>query len=120
MGLFEGSPDKIPIVARDFIFSAVSEELGSFFSVLLVMIIVSTFLIFINTAIDCDDPFLRLTATGIAACYGFQAFLNIGGVIRFIPLTGVTLPLVSYGGSSLLSTMIMFGIILGIMEIEYE
>ncbi len=120
MGLFEGSPDKIPIVARDFIFSAVSEELGSFFSILLIMVIVCTFLLFINTAMDCDDQYFRLVSTGIAACYGFQTFLNIGGVIRFIPLTGVTLPLVSYGGSSLLSTVIMFGIILGIMGIEYE
>ncbi len=115
MGLNDGSPDKIPIVTRDFIFSAVAEELGCIFAICLILVCISTFLMFINTAMTAHDPFFRLIALGISVSYAFQVFLNIGGVTRFIPLTGVTLPLVSYGGSSLLSTAVMFALIQGII-----
>ena len=60
------------------------------------------------------DQFYKLVALGLGTVYGFQVFLTIGGVTKFIPSTGVTLPLVSYGGSSLLSTMIIFAIIQGL------
>ncbi|MBQ9550513.1 MAG: FtsW/RodA/SpoVE family cell cycle protein [Lachnospiraceae bacterium] len=114
MGLNDGSPDKIPIVTRDFIFSAIAEELGCIFAVCLILVCISTFLMFINAALSVTDPYFRLLALGISVSYAFQVFLNIGGVIKFIPLTGVTLPLVSYGGSSLLSTALMFALIQGI------
>lgn len=114
MGLNDGSPDKIPIVTRDFIFSAIAEELGCIFAVCLILVCISTFLMFINASLSGTDPYLRLLALGISVSYAFQVFLNIGGVTKFIPLTGVTLPLVSYGGSSLLSTAVMFAIIQGI------
>ena len=118
MGLNDGSPDKIPIVTRDFIFSAIAEELGCIFAVCLILVCISTFLMFINAAMAGTDPFFRLLALGISVSYAFQVFLNIGGVTKFIPLTGVTLPLVSYGGSSLLSTALMFAIIQGITARE--
>lgn len=60
------------------------------------------------------DKFFKLVALGLGSIYALQVFLTIGGVTKFIPSTGVTLPLVSYGGSSLLSTMIIFGIIQGL------
>ena len=60
------------------------------------------------------NQFYKLVALGLGTCYIFQVFLTIGGVTKFIPSTGVTLPLVSYGGSSLLSTLIMFAIIQGL------
>ena len=60
------------------------------------------------------NQFYKLVALGLGTVYGFQVFLTIGGVTKFIPSTGVTLPLVSYGGSSMLSTMILFGIIQGL------
>ncbi len=119
MGLNDGSPDKIPIVTRDFIFSAIAEELGCIFAVCLILVCISTFLMFINASMSGTDPFFRLLALGISVSYGFQVFLNIGGVTKFIPLTGVTLPLVSYGGSSLLSTLVMFAIIQGISDGRY-
>ena len=115
MGLNDGSPDKIPIVTRDFIFSAISEELGSIFAICLILVCISNFLMFMNTAMTAEDPYFRLIALGISVSYAFQVFLNLGGVTKFIPLTGVTLPLVSYGGSSLLSTVVMFSIIQGII-----
>ena len=69
---------------------------------------------FLNIAMQMKDQFYKLVALGLGTVYAFQVFLTIGGVTKFIPSTGVTLPLVSYGGSSLLSTMILFGIIQGL------
>ena len=63
---------------------------------------------------ELRNRFYKLVALGLGTCYIFQVFLTIGGVTKFIPSTGVTLPLVSYGGSSILSTMIMIGIIQGL------
>ena len=60
------------------------------------------------------DQFYKLVALGLGTIYGFQVFLTVGGVTKFIPSTGVTLPLVSYGGSSLLATMVMFAIVQGL------
>ena len=69
---------------------------------------------FLNIAMQLHNIFYKLVALGLGTCYIFQAFLTIGGVSKFIPSTGVTIPLVSYGGSSLLSTIIMFAIIQGL------
>lgn len=114
LGLFQGAPNKIPVVGEDFIFAAISEELGGLFALCVILICVSCFVLFMNIAMCLEDNFYRYTATGLATIYGFQVFLTIGGVTKFIPSTGVTLPLVSSGGSSILSTLIMFGIIQGL------
>ena len=114
MGLYQGMPNKIPIVEEDFVFAAVSEELGGFFAVCLIMVCASCYLMFLNIAMQMRDQFYKLIALGLGTVYGFQVFLTIGGVTKFIPSTGVTLPLVSYGGSSLLSTFIIFAIIQGL------
>ena len=66
------------------------------------------------------NMFYKMVALGLGTCYIFQAFLNIGGVTKFIPSTGVTLPLVSYGGSSLLGTLIMFAIIQGLYIVRED
>lgn len=114
MGLFQGLPDIIPVAETDFIFSAISEELGLIFALCLILVCVSCYVMFLNIALALRNHFYKLVALGLGTCYIFQVFLNIGGVTKFIPSTGVTLPLVSYGGSSMLSTMIMFGIIQGL------
>lgn len=113
VGLNQGMPDKIPVVEQDFVFSAISEEMGGIFALCLIMVCMSCFLMFLNIAMQLKDGFYKLVALGLGTTYGFQVFLTIGGVIKFIPSTGVTLPLVSYGGSSLLSTIIIFAIIQG-------
>ena len=120
MGLTLGSPDRIPVVERDFIFSAISEELGCIFSICLILICISTFLIIMNVAMMIENPYYKLIALGLAVNYAFQVFLTVGGVTKFIPLTGVTLPLVSYGGSSVLATLIVFSIVQGIYLLHKE
>ncbi|MDE6829945.1 MAG: FtsW/RodA/SpoVE family cell cycle protein, partial [Lachnospiraceae bacterium] len=114
MGLFQGMPENIPVADEDFIFSAISEELGLIFALCMILVCVSCYVMFLNIAMQLHDMFYKMVALGLGTCYIFQAFLNIGGVTKFIPSTGVTLPLVSYGGSSLLSTLIMFAIIQGL------
>ncbi len=97
----------------DFIFSAICEELGTFFGLCLILVEISCFIMFINISLKMQRRFYKLAALGLSIEYIFQVFLTIGGVTKFIPSTGVTLPLVSYGGSSVISTVILFSIIQG-------
>ena len=113
-GLFQGQPDTIPVSETDFIFSAITEEMGVIFSLCIILICVSCYVMFLNIAMEIHNTFYKYVALGLGTCYIFQVFLQIGGVTKFIPSTGMTLPFVSYGGSSMLSTMIMFGIIQGL------
>jgi cell division protein FtsW (lipid II flippase) len=114
LGLGQGKPNKIPVVEKDFIFSAISEEMGGIFSLCLILVCVSCFFMMMNIAMQMRDSFYRLVALGLGTLYAMQVLLTVGGAIKFIPSTGVTLPLVSYGGSSLLSTMIIFGVVEGL------
>lgn len=120
MGLGQGLPNKIPVAESDFIFSAIAEELGVFFAICVVLVEVSCFVMFINIALKMRRRFYKLTALGLSVEYIFQVFLTIGGVTKFIPSTGVTLPLVSYGGSSVISTVILFSIIQGMYVLNRE
>jgi peptidoglycan glycosyltransferase len=113
MGLTQGLPSSIPVAESDFIFSAISEELGAVFGICIILICLSSFIMFINISVKFKDPFYKIMALGLSAIYITQVFLNIGGAIKCIPSTGVTLPLVSYGGSSVLSSVLMFSIIQG-------
>lgn len=114
LGLFEGMPKTIPVVASDFVFSAIAEEMGVFFAICLILICLSCFVMFMNIAIKFENDFYKYVAVGLGILYSFQVLLTIGGVTKFIPLTGVTLPLVSYGGTSLLVSITMFMIIQGL------
>lgn len=120
LGLNQGLPNKIPVVEKDFVFSAISEEMGGIFAICIIMVCISCFLMIFNVSMQMKDDFYRLIALGLGSIYALQVFLTIGGVTKFIPSTGVTLPLVSYGGSSLLSTMIIFGVIQGLYILQSE
>lgn len=120
LGLFKGTPESIPFVEADFIFSAVAEELGLLFALCVILICVSSFVMFMNISMNLKDKFYQLTAFGLGVTYIFQVFLTIGGGCKFIPLTGVTLPFISYGGSSVLTTLIMFSITEGLSMIQEE
>ena len=113
-GLFQGSPGAIPIVDQDFMFAAITEELGGIFSICLILICMSCFIMFVNIAMKLEEEFYRYVAFGLGCMYGVQVFLTVGGAMKMIPMTGVTLPLISTGGSSLLSTLISFAIIQGL------
>jgi cell division protein FtsW (lipid II flippase) len=107
-----GSPQRIPEAATDFIFAAIAEELG----LLGAAAVVAAFLLMVGTglriAIRCERPFEKLLATGLSIILGVQTFVIIGGVTRIIPLTGITLPFVSYGGSSLVANYILLALLL--------
>ncbi len=117
-GLGNGLPSSIPVVTSDFIFAAICEELGVIFALCLILMYISCFIYFINISMKIRDTFYKNVAFGLTICFIFQIFLNVGGVIKFIPSTGVTLPLISYGVSSVVSTLVLFGIIQGICVLE--
>ena len=114
MGLSQGLPRKIPVVEKDFIFAAISEEMGAIFAICVLLICLGCFLQFMMIATRMQAVFYKLIALGLGLEYIIQVFLTVGGVTKFIPSTGVTLPFVSYGGSSILGTFILFGIIQGL------
>lgn len=113
-GLTRGLPGSIPVVTKDFIFPAISEEFGGLFGILVIMVCLNLFLEIITVLSESRDPFNRRLLGGFGIMYIFQCFLNIGGTLNCIPSTGVTLPFVSYGGSSVISSMIMIAIVQGI------
>lgn len=109
--LQNGSPI-IPALETDFIFSAIAEELGlAGATALIILFLLFCFRAF-RIAIDSDDGFSKLLATGIAAGFALQTFIIIGGVMKLIPLTGITLPFVSYGGSSLVANFVALALLL--------
>ena len=111
VGLGQGKPSDVPFVESDFVFAAVCEELGQIVGVCIILVGISCFLVMLGLAAGFADRFYRLMAYGAAICYVFQMFLTLGGQTKFIPLTGVTLPFISYGGSSILSTLIIFTLV---------
>lgn len=120
LGLYEGLPNSIPVASEDFIFSAISEELGGIFAICLIFLCIGCFLLMLNISFKIKNQFHKLIALGLGSIYGVQVFINIGGVIKMIPSTGVTLPFISYGGSSLLSSFIMIAIIQGLYILSSE
>ncbi len=119
-GLCQGSPGAIPYVSQDFMFSAILEELGGIFGICLIIVCMAVFLMFVNIAMKLHNRFYRLAALGLGTTYATQVFLTIGGGTKLIPMTGVTLPLVSYGGSSVLSTILMFAIVQGLYMLRSD
>ena len=113
MGLGKGLPGSVPVVESDFVFSAISEDLGGVFAICLIMVYLSSYIMFVNIAMKMKKQFYKLTAFGLSVVFIFQVFLCVGGVTKFIPSTGVTLPLISYGGSSIVTTIIIFSVIQG-------
>lgn len=119
MGLLQGDPTTIPYVNEDFVFSAIAEEFGVLFSILLILLYLVTVLHMFRMSVRVKEYFHKLLLSGFAVALGTQVILTIGGGTRFIPLTGVTLPLISMGGSSLSATLLMFGVIQGIYIKEF-
>ncbi len=115
-GISRGSPGYIPDAETDFIFSAIAEELGLAGALALVLLFLMLAARGMKIAMDSGDDFGKLLATGLTAVLAIQAFVIMGGATRLIPLTGVTLPFVSYGGSSILSNFILIALLVKVSE----
>ncbi|MHB1007026.1 MAG: FtsW/RodA/SpoVE family cell cycle protein [Chloroflexota bacterium] len=113
-GLGRGQPNLVPAAITDFPFAAIGEELGLAGA----LAVLALYLILIyrgyRIALDAFDPFEQLLATGLTTVLALQTFIIVGGNIKLIPLTGITLPFISYGGSSLLTNFAIVGILLAI------
>jgi len=110
-GLTKGMPRSIPVVESDMIFAAICEEFGVIFGMGVIGIFIMILYRGVRVALDCDRRYYSILAAGVTTMISFQAFVILGGVIKLIPLTGVTLPLVSYGGSSVLVSLMMIGLL---------
>ena len=115
-GLGLGQPWRVPLASTDYIFTSIGEELGLVGSIG----VIALFMLFVGSAlrvaVDAARPFTKLFAAGLAIIIGLQSFLIIGGVTRFIPLTGITLPFVSYGGSSLVANFALLALLMRISD----
>ena len=120
MGLGLGSPRNVPLYHSDFIFTSIAEEFGLVFSIGLLAIYLIIIFRGLIIAMNARTSFHSLTAFGIVIIFGLQTLLIVGGNTKMLPLTGVTLPLISYGGSSLVSTFLSMGLLLGISSANAE
>ena len=111
-GLGLGYPELIPVADSDYIFAALAEELGLFGGLLVTFALIVFVSAGVRTALDARDMFSKLCSIGLAAFIGFQALVNIGGITRALPMTGITLPFVSHGGFSLITSFVMLGMLL--------
>ena len=120
MGLGLGHPRNIPLYHSDFIYAAICEEFGFVFAVILLAVYVIIVMKGISIAMSARNRFHALLAFGIVTMLGLQTLLIVGGNIRLIPLTGVVLPFVASGGSSMVSSMGAIGLLLGISSINAD
>lgn len=111
-GLGLGYPELIPVADSDYIFAALAEELGLFGGLLITFALIVFVSAGVRTALDSRDMFAKLCCVGLAAFIGFQALVNIGGITRALPMTGITLPFVSHGGFSLITSFVMLGMLM--------
>ena len=111
-GIGKGMPTLIPVVKSDFIFSAVAEEMGLLGGAAVLLLFMLLAVRGLTTAARAKSDMSAFTAVGLTTALSFQAFLIVGGVTKLLPLTGVTLPFMSQGGSSLLSSFIVIGLLL--------
>lgn len=110
-GLGLGSPRWVPAYQTDYVFSSICEEMGIFMGVLVIAFYIYIVIRGLRIASNAENKFFSLLALGCTVSLGIQAFIILGGVLKMIPLTGITLPFISYGGSSMLVSMIFIGIL---------
>ena len=111
-GLGLGFVELIPVADSDYIYAAIAEELGLLGGLLITFALITFVSAGVRTAIDARDIFSKLCAAGLTAFVGFQALVNMGGITRALPMTGITLPFVSHGGFSLITSFVMLGMLL--------
>jgi len=113
-GLGNGYPGYIPAIQTDFIIAAIGEEMGLAGS----LAVVALFMVLVyrgfRIALDAEDGFSSLLAAGLTTILGLQAVVILAGTLKLIPITGITLPFISYGGSSIITNFIILGLLLRI------
>ena len=115
-GLGRGSPNQVPEAQNDFIFASIGEEMGLIGASAVLMAYLLIVGAGLRIALRTDRTFEKLLAVGLTTIVGVQGFIIIGGVIKVVPLTGITLPFVSYGGSSLLSNYILLALLIRLSD----
>ncbi|MDA3846087.1 MAG: FtsW/RodA/SpoVE family cell cycle protein, partial [Vallitaleaceae bacterium] len=113
-GLTNGLPYKVPVVISDFIYAGIAEEFGNIFAITILLLFILLFLTICKIAFPIKNLFDTILVFGIGLILAIQTFLIVGGVIKMIPSTGVTLPLISYGGTSVMVTLAMIGVVQGL------
>ena len=116
-GLANGMPDRIPIVWSDFVFDAFAEEVGFVGAIALLAAYLLFFYRGMLIAVRAPTPFLQLLAGGLSFIVAFQTLVIVGGNLRLIPLTGITLPFVAYGGSSLVTNWMLVALLIRVSDI---
>jgi cell division protein FtsW (lipid II flippase) len=111
-GLGLGFAEVIPVADSDYIYAAIGEELGLLGGAVVILALIVFVNAGVRTSLDARDMFTKLCAAGLTAFIGFQALVNIGGTTRALPMTGITLPFVSHGGFSLITSFAMLGMLL--------
>lgn len=113
-----GRPDLIPNASTDFVFAAVGEELGFAGTVAVLALFALVVSVGVGISFRSRDTFRKLLAAGLTLVFAVQVFLIIGGILRIVPLTGITLPFMSYGGSALLGNLVLIALLLRISHEE--
>jgi cell division protein FtsW (lipid II flippase) len=111
-GLGLGFPEVIPIADSDYVYAAIAEEMGLLGGATVILAVIIFVIAGIRTSLDARDMFTKLCAAGLTAFIGIQALVNIGGITRALPMTGITLPFVSHGGFSLITSFAMLGMLM--------
>src|SRR6266536_755074 len=107
-----GFPEVIPIADSDYVYAAIGEEMGLAGGAVVILAVIVFVIAGVRTSLDARDMFTKLCAAGLTAFMGFQALVNIGGILRALPMTGITLPFVSHGGFSLITSYAMLGMLM--------
>ena len=107
-----GFPEVIPIADSDYVYAAIAEEAGLAGGIVVILTVIIFVMAGVRTSLDARDMFTKLCAAGLTAFVGFQALVNIGGILRALPMTGITLPFVSHGGFSLITSFAMLGMLM--------
>jgi cell division protein FtsW (lipid II flippase) len=111
-GLGLGFPEVIPIADSDYVYAAIAEETGLLGGAVIILAVIIFVVAGVRTSLEARDMFTKLCAAGLTAFIGFQALVNIGGIVRALPMTGITLPFVSHGGFSLITSFAMLGMLM--------